>query len=424
MTRPGLRVRIAVTITLVVLVAVVGLGLAVHWLLVLDRVDQQRTAAAQRVEVAAQVYRRTGLLSFDARVDDPRLPASVRAAVRRDGSRATLVTGGSTRTLWAAARSGTRVLSTRTRFAQVDPDLRTVDRSLVAAGAGAVVLAGLVALVSAGRLARRLRVAARTARRVAAGEEQPSLRSAVGPGRDEVGDLADAVDAMAARLRSRLAQERQLTADVAHDLRTPVTGLLTAAALLDDSRPAELVRDRAAALAALVEDLLEVSRLDRGVEEAALEEVDLAEVLDRAVRRGRATGEHGPDDVVLDLAPGPDAVVVTDPRRVERVVSNLVRNGLTHGRAPVEVRQRGREVTVRDHGPGFDPTLLREGPRRFRGSGSAAGNGLGLVIAAGQAAVLGADLELGEAPGGGASVRVVLPVGATSRDREEAGRRP
>ena len=426
--RPGLRLRIAATIAGIVLVAVAGLGLAVHFLIVYDRIDDARSGADQRIAAAAEIYQRTGLLSFDAQVGAGRLPASLRSAVRRDGERGTLVEGGDTRTVWAAARTGRTVLTTRTTFPAVDASVRRVDRALLLAGAITVVLATLVGSLSADQLARRLRLAARTARGVAGGEDPRSLRAAVGRRRDEVGDLADAVDAMAERLRNRLRSEQRFTADVAHDLRTPVTGLVTAASLLDDSRPAQLVRDRAAALTTLVEDLLEVSRLDRGVEHPVVERVDLAHVVTRTVRHGLAAGEYAEHEVVLDVEPG--ALVSTDARRLDRIISNLVRNGLQHGDAPVEVLQRGREVTVHDNGPGFDIELLTEGPQRFRrrGGSRVEGNGLGLVIAQGQAAVLGAELRLGNDPDGGARVVVVLPARAphdevtdASRERDRAG---
>jgi signal transduction histidine kinase len=249
----------------------------------------------------------------------------------------------------------------------------------------------------------------------------------VGTGQDEVGDLADAVDAMAARLAERLRVEQRFTADVAHDLRTPVTGLLTAAALLDGSRPAVLVRDRAAALAALVEELLEVARLDSGVETAELEHVRLPEVVGRAVERGAAKGEYPAADVTLQVR-GDPVVVLTDPRRLERVLSNLVRNARQHGAPPVVVQVEGSKVVVRDHGPGFDARLLEVGPERFRSTrpSRGGGHGLGLVIAAGQATVLGAPLRLGNAADGGAEVVLSLPDGGPPRpvvDRPALGGR-
>lgn len=408
----SLRLRIAATITGVVLVAVAALGVAVHLLVVLDRVHETRASADERMRTAMEIYERTGLLSFDARVDDADLPGEVADEVEADGSRATLVSGGGTRELWAAGRVGDEVLSTRTTFRPADAQVAAVDRALVLAGAVTVVLAAGVGLLVAGRLARRLRVAARTARSVAGGGDPGALRAAVGDRRDEVGDLADAVDAMAARLASRLRAEQRFTADVAHDLRTPVTGLATAAALLDDSRPAQLVRERATTLAGLVEDLLEVSRLDSGGEVADLDVLDVREAVLGSVRRGVATGEYDAADVVVRTGDEP-VLVQTDPRRLERVLSNLVRNAVRHGAPPVEVVQSGCEVVVRDHGPGFPEPLLGDAPdgvRRLSASSRrTGGTGLGLVIATGQAAVIGARLSLDNPPDGGARARLVLP---------------
>ena len=415
--RTGLRLRIAATIAGLVVVTVAALGVGVHLLVVENRVREARVAADERLQAALEIRAATGLLSFDARLDDPGVPAELMAALARDGSRATLVSGRGTRTIWAAGRSGDRVLSTVATFRPVDAGVRDLDRALVLAGLAAVLLATLAGGLSANRLSRRLRLAARTARGVADTPDDPAagtpaLRAAVGPGEDEVGDLADAVDAMAARLAQRLRAEQRFTADVAHDLRTPVTGLLTAAALLDDSRPAVLVRDRAEALAVLVEELLEVARLDSGVETAELEHVRLPDVVARAVRRSTDEADQAPDEVTLQVV-GEPVVVLTDPRRLQRVLSNLVRNARQHGAPPVEVTVDGSRVVVRDHGPGFDAPLLGSGPQRFRSTapGRGGGHGLGLVIAAGQAAVLGAPLQLGNAEDGGARVVLDLPDG-------------
>ncbi|MGG5260004.1 sensor histidine kinase [Phycicoccus avicenniae] len=407
-------------IILVVLAAVAALGVAVHLLVLREQVDGARRAADDRVAAALDVYAATGLLAFDARVDAPDLPGELRAAVPADGDRATLVTGGSVRTVWAAGRSGDTLLSLRTRFDTDSPTLRQVDRAMLLAAGGVVVAAGLVGWVTAGRLARRLRRAAGSALAVAAGGDPTSLRRVVGDRHDEVGALADAVDAMSARLSERVRAEQRFTADVAHDLRTPVTGLLTAAELLDDSRPAALVRDRARALAALVEELLEVARLDGGREQALVEVADLAEVVSRVVRRGVASGEL-PDGAVTVRVLAP-ASLPTDARRVDRIVTNLVRNAVQHGAAPVDVLLDGREVVVRDHGPGFDAELLRSGPQRLRrAAGDRGGHGLGLVIAAGQAEVLGGTLTFDDHPSGGARARLVLPPdGAPRPPRDEA----
>ncbi|MFI6321214.1 sensor histidine kinase [Nonomuraea sp. NPDC050556] len=208
---------------------------------------------------------------------------------------------------------------------------------------------------------------------------------------DEVMAVGIALDRMADVLQARLEAEQRVTADIAHELRTPVAGLVTAASLLPPGRPAELVRDRAAVLRKLVEDVLEVARLDTQGEEAAFEERELSALARRAIR-----------DTGALLVVERDVVVRTDPRRLERVLVNLVANALLHGAEPVTVTVDGAVVTVADHGSGFPEGLLAWGPRRFA-SGAAArgvGVGLGLTIAAGQARVLGADLEFANSEDG------------------------
>jgi signal transduction histidine kinase len=196
-------------------------------------------------------------------------------------------------------------------------------------------------------------------------------------------------------------------------------GLITAAGLLDDEdEAAGLVRERVGTLRGLVEDLLEISRLDAGAERARLDEVPLGELVADVVRRG---GEGAPGEVrTVDVRVEDAAVVRTDPRRVERILTNLVANAHRHGAAPVVVTVAGTRISVRDHGPGFPAALLAEGPQRFR-TGVAErghGHGLGLTIALGQADVLGAALTFANAPGGGAVATLELELGP-EREREQ-----
>jgi signal transduction histidine kinase len=256
-------------------------------------------------------------------------------------------------------------------------------------------------------MSRRLRRAATAARKVADGDTRVRVREAIGGRRvrDETDELARAVDAMADALQLRLEAERRVTADIAHELRTPVTGLVTAAELLPPGRPAELVRDRVRALRTLVEDVLEVARLDGAAEQADLQEVSLGDFVRRRVQM------LAPDaKVIVDE----DAVVQTDPRRLERILGNLLVNAARHGGPVIEVVVDGTFLRVRDHGPGFPSALLLEGPSRFRtGTPSrTGGHGLGLTIATGQARVLGARLTFRNAPdtdGGGAVAQLLLP---------------
>jgi signal transduction histidine kinase len=369
------------------------------------------------------IYQDQGVLTFDAKLDDPGVPAELRRQLTRSGAHGTYLSGRSVRDVWAAGRVDGHILSIHSRFATVDESVRAVDRALLIAGIATAVAATAVGALSANRLSRRLRLAARAARALATAASAPgawpgtppgtggsTLREAVGLGSDEVADLADAVDAMAARLAERLQSEQRFTADVAHDLRTPLTGLNAAASLLDDSRPSQMVRDRVEALTNLVEELLEVARLDSRVETAQLEYAMIPAIVTRAVQRGIAKGEY-PQDAVVVSTDDHGEPVLTDPRRLERVLSNLIRNALQHGKPPVTVEAGGNRVVVTDAGDGFTAEFLAKGPQRFQRSSAnrGGGHGLGLIIAQGQTAVLGGTLHFDNAPGGGARVVVELP---------------
>jgi two-component system, OmpR family, sensor histidine kinase MtrB len=402
----GLRGKLGLIFLAVSTLAIIGLGTAVYTQAQAARLDRARKTADERVHAAAALYEDVGgNPQLDAKLDDPELPPEPKSAIA-GGDRVTLKRGNR---LWAAQRVDGRTISVNFDYANSDASMDALERALLLGGIGTVLGVGLVSVVAAGSLSRRIVAVSGTAKRIAAGELDASAVRAVGEGRDEVASLAKALDTMAASLRDRLDAERRFTADVAHDLRTPVTGLLTAAELLPPGRPSELVRDRATVLRTLVEDLLEVARFDSGVERADLEQVELGALVGSAIGRLRTQQSISPDDLWLDTGAG--ARVLTDPRRVERILANLVLNGLRHGRPPVQVTVSGRAITVTDHGSGYPEALINEGPRRFR-SGMAErglGHGLGLTIAAAHARVLGAGLMFSAAPHGGASARLELP---------------
>jgi signal transduction histidine kinase len=113
-------------------------------------------------------------------------------------------------------------------------------------------------------------------------------------------------------------------------------------------------------LRTLVEYLLEISRLDAGAEQADLRPVPLADVVRDSLAR---TGLEA--RLAVNGAP---VVAETDPRRLDRILANLVINAHRHGKPPVEVTVDATTVVVRDHGAGFPDRLLAEGPQRFRTS--------------------------------------------------------
>ncbi|MEV7925634.1 MULTISPECIES: HAMP domain-containing sensor histidine kinase [unclassified Kitasatospora] len=403
--RAPLRWKIAALAAATACLVAAAVGVLVHLWTAQDIRSRAEAQAFNAVYSAMDVYRRTGSLADGAELDPVDLPAALRHPV--DGERHTAydghAEGNSGPSYWAAQRTGgpgSPVLAIRVNLGPQLSDLPRLDVAMAVASLVALAAATPAAVYGAGLLARRLRRVAETAGRISAGD----LDARTGPtkGGDEVADIAATVDLMADSLGRRLRSERQFTADVAHELRTPVGGLLAAVDLLPAGETEDLIRARVRDLRALVEDLLEISRLDAGAEEVVRARVPLAAVVREAVLR---TGYEA------EIAVAAELTVETDPRRLERIVGNLVVNAHRHGAAPVLVTVQDRTVVVRDHGPGFPPDLLRHGPRRFH-TGAAergTGHGLGLTIALGQARLLGAELRLDNAEDGGAVATLRLP---------------
>ncbi|WP_086701199.1 sensor histidine kinase, partial [Streptomyces tricolor] len=353
--RTGLRWKVSAAIALVAGLVAVVLSLVVHNAARVSMLDNARELANDRLLTAQRFYElgRGPVIPY-VKIDDPSLPPALREKVERGRRASDVSEHGGVADIWAAvpAKDG-HVLSLHSHLPDRSTDmLRDLDQALVI-GSVAVVLGGsALGVLIGGQLSRRLRKAAAAANQAAAGETDVRVQEAIGGVvRDETDELARAVDAMADALRQRLEAERRVTADIAHELRTPVTGLLTAAELLPPGRPTELVLDRAKAMRTLVEDVLEVARLDGASERAELQDIMLGEFVARRV------AAKDPDVAVRVVH---ESEVTTDPRRLERVLFNLLANAARHGRPPVEVTVEGRVIRVRDHGPGFPEELLAE----------------------------------------------------------------
>lgn len=419
----GLRWKIAVLLAVGCSLVAVTIGALIHQARVRQVADAARKSATEQLIRVRQVYELTGRLDFDkvgeadARIDCPAMPGPLREAALAGRRTTYLDLSGPHPAVWAARPvGGGRVLTVRQALAAEQAELAELDGQLIASGTGVVALSAVGGALLASRLSKDLRSAAETARRISAGDLDARIGASGVPGsRDEVAELSSAVDTMAASLQRRLEAEQRFTADVAHELRTPLTGLHTAAELLPPGRPTELVRDRVGALRTLTEDLLEVARLDANREEARLEEHRLgplvASITQRSGVPARLSGTEAVRAGEVDDGTGAGALVRTDVRRLERILTNLLLNARRHGAGPITVTVSGASVTVRDHGPGFPESLLREGPQRFK-TGAAErgqGTGLGLTIAFGQAQVIGAAVTLSNPDPSGAAATVTLP---------------
>jgi two-component system sensor histidine kinase MtrB len=231
-------------------------------------------------------------------------------------------------------------------------------------------------------------------------------------------DMAEALEGKIAALSAAQARERRFTADVSHELRTPVTALVAEASLLGEyldrlpaeaRRPAQLMVADTVRLRRLVEDLMEISRLDAGQEPAATEPVDPLALLRSIV------ATRGWCDLVE--VTGEQATLHTDPRRLERVLANLIANAVEHGAAPVRATVRvdgpAAVISVVDGGPGIAPEHLPYLFDRFFKADparSGGGSGLGLAIARENARVLGARLRVRSEPGAGTEFRLDVPL--------------
>ena len=305
--------------------------------------------------------------------------------------------------------------------------LQDLDNTLVIAGWVLLALAlasfGVGAAVGRGagaRILAPLRGISEGAGQVARGDYSVRLPSTGDPDLDPIGV---SFNEMAQAVQDQFARERRFTANVSHELRSPLTSVLGTAELLERRRADLPERDAAILdvllrqvrrMSQMVLDLLEISSVTSDTE-ILRESTDVTALCREALRyRGLDEG----------LVHGPEVRATTDARRFERILGNLVDNAQRHGGGVtrVEVTRSGSGpglvvITVDDEGPGIEP---EEATRLFepfaRGSAAAGteGAGLGLALVREQSRRLGARVQIGANPAGrGARFTVTLPVDPT-----------
>jgi signal transduction histidine kinase len=209
--------------------------------------------------------------------------------------------------------------------------------------------------------------------------------------RDEVGELARAFNSMAGELAVVDEQRRDLVANVSHELRTPVSALHALLENLVDGvvRPGPeqlaIALRQAERLGRLVADLLDLSRLEAGITELAPVAVEVAPLLDEAVREARLAGH--PVRYLAQVEP-PGLVVSGDPARLHQLLANLLDNAGRHSPSGAEVRVHAYRAAdavvleVADQGPGIPAQARAVAFERFTtGRPDGGGTGLGLAIA-------------------------------------------
>lgn len=459
--RGGLRMRLALTLVALVAVTVAGIGLGVsafvdtslrssmvaearrqadfNLSVLLPAEDPQPTTAA---EFAASglpaAFRFRGdvetIADFgngDVYVSSPGL---VGALAELDPNLREIVAGGQLGFAWQDLRGRSVLIVGGQQGGPPDLyfvfDASGVDAALAQLRLGlaaAAMVAILLALAAAGVIARGIlrpvAAAGAAARRIAGGDLGARVPAG---GRDELAALAGELNRMAgsleatvARLEESQGHNRQFVADVAHELRTPLAALVTEASMIepalaalppDARRAGELLVGDVRRMRTLVEDLLEISRFDAAAEQPAMELADLGRVVMGVVATRLPAAA-----VTIPVTP---VTATTDPRRLERIVGNLLDNAREHASgAPVEVSlvavRDGAVITIADRGPGVSALALPHLFERFyKADPSRAGgsSGLGLAIAAEHAALIGASLRVRARPAGGLVFALTVPV--------------
>jgi two-component system, OmpR family, sensor histidine kinase KdpD len=274
----------------------------------------------------------------------------------------------------------------------------------------------VIVAVASGTLAELARArAAESERRREEADRALEEAAALAAERDRMRE--EAIEAEALRRSDEL--KTSLLRSVSHDLRTPLTAIIAAGAALDSPSAtaaerhelSDAVVDEGRRLSRLVENLLDVSRLESGNAEPHREPVEVADLLEAA---RESIGSNG-DQVRLALDEDLPALRA-DPTQLERAFANLLENAVVHGEGqPVLVRSRlvGPRLVVRvvDRGPGVPENLrerIFEPFYRSPGAASGTGSGLGLAIARGFIEANGGEVEVESLPGQGSSFVVTF----------------
>jgi two-component system sensor histidine kinase MtrB len=244
--------------------------------------------------------------------------------------------------------------------------------TMVTGGVVLLLMLAAIALIVARQIVLPVRSASRIAERFAEGHltERMPVR-----GEDDMARLAVSFNDMAESLSRQITQleefgnlQRRFTSDVSHELRTPLTTVRMAADLIHDHsedldpalrRSTELLVSELDRFELLLNDLLEISRHDAGVAELSVEAVDLRDTVQSALDNVGHLAGDADIDLIVDM-PNEEVIAEVDPRRVERILRNLIANAIDHAESkPVRIRMGVDEdtvaVTVRDYGVGLRP---------------------------------------------------------------------
>ena len=294
-----------------------------------------------------------------------------------------------------------------------------------------ILLIGAVTWIVVRFVVTPIQVAAETSQRLASGDLGVRIPE---KGTDVIATLAKSFNGMADSLQSQIREladlsevQQRFVSDVSHELRTPLTTIRLAGDLLYDQRAtfppatgrtAELLHTQVERFELLLSDLLEISKYDAGSVDLETEPTNLVHLAEDAIDGLRSLGDSKGSRLTL-VAPGGHLDAEVDPRRIRRIMHNLIGNAIEHGEGKpivvsVDSNATAVALSVRDYGLGMSQADIghvfdrfwRADPSRKRTIG---GTGLGLSIALEDAAVHGGWLQVWSSPGKGSCFRLTLP---------------
>ncbi|WP_157693016.1 HAMP domain-containing sensor histidine kinase [Pedococcus dokdonensis] len=298
---------------------------------------------------------------------------------------------------------------------ELSSTLATLGWALTAFAALTTVGGALIGRAAARQVIAPLEGMARATARIAGGDVATRLEATGDP---DLSVIVGSFNAMVEALQERLDRDARFAADVAHELRSPVTAMMTTVGVLEQASPdparhaqaVALLRREVHRLGNALEQLLALGRLEAGVDERERQPIELGELLSNALRQTHRAAR------LLSL-PGDPIGVLGDKGALRRTVINLLDNADIHGggivRVSLERDGRWAVVVVDDAGPGVPAGERQRIFERFARSGSRAarpGTGLGLSLVSETVRTHGGDVRCGESPDGGARFAVRLPV--------------
>lgn len=307
----------------------------------------------------------------------------------------------------------------------VEPELRelnVVEFTLAAVGGGILLLGLAGGWWIAGRAIRPVQDIGAAAVKISAGNL--SQRISTAETESELGQLAGVLNSTFARLEAAFTQQQQFTSDAAHELRTPVSVMLTQTqSALSRERSAAEYREtieacqRAARrMRRLIESLLELARLDAGQEPLKRLQFDLSKIVRDGVELVKPLADERGVKIICELAP---LKIVGDAERLAQVITNLLTNAIQYNKPGGEVRvtlapeNQVAALSVSDTGIGIAPEdLPRVFERFYRAdkSRSTGGNGLGLAISKAIVEAHGGIIQATQLAGSGTAFTVRMPI--------------